>query len=342
MTEESEYRTQLSLQVSPPRQYSECPDVLTTNVSLHRVCLALIGRLNAIVYSQGNYLKHSPQAPRFNYTPPGETLFADPPNSPCTHTAPTSQSIPYSHTASATSLDGNPSIYRSWCVPNAGKLREDFQPVIEELDYWGEPLLPLTASRPLEGPLYTSPYNSPGRRTGDEVPGEQLSRGTRYPTSDTRTDSRVADSPPLGSLLRVMRGAAAPPLISLPPSELCAVHGDANWYAPSTLTCTSEGTNASISARINLSNRAVYLLGIPKIITTQLFGRLRDGHQKAAIKVSGKTALRSRLISKGKEGHDYAIQRRAKGRLGSRASLGRTRPSLGILRMGASRSFHIS
>ncbi len=36
-------RTQLALQVSPPHQYSEYPDVPTTDVSLHRVCLAVIG-----------------------------------------------------------------------------------------------------------------------------------------------------------------------------------------------------------------------------------------------------------------------------------------------------------
>ena len=97
----------------------------------------MIGRLNDIVYSQGDCLQHSPWAPHFNYTPPGERLFADPPNSPRTHTTPTPQTTP--------------------------------------------------------------------------------------------------------SLLRVRRGVAAPPLVSLPLSKPSAVHRSPNWYAPSNLTVTSEG-----------------------------------------------------------------------------------------------------
>ena len=165
----------------------------------------MIGRLNGIVYSQERYLQHSSQAPRSNYTPPGERLFADPPNSPCPHTVPTS------HPESATSPFVNSSLYRPSFIPKAG----------EEHNHWGEPSLPLEASRPPEGPLYTSPYHSPSRRTGD----------------DTHSDSGVAGSPLLGSLLRVLRGVAAPPLVSLPPSK---VHGSTNWYAPSNLTVPSE------------------------------------------------------------------------------------------------------
>ena len=176
----SEYGTKLVIQVSPPRQYSEVPDVLTMNVSLHRVCLAVIGRLNYIVYSQGNYLRQSPRTPRLNHTPLGERLFADPPNSPCTHTTPTLQTTLYS-------------------CPDLGG--------------W----------------------------SGDGVLGVQMSRGQRFPASDTRTDSRLEDSPPLGSHLRLWRGVAAPPLVSLPPSKPAAVHRSPNWYAPSNLTVTSEG-----------------------------------------------------------------------------------------------------
>jgi hypothetical protein len=40
---ESACRTQLPLQVPAPHQYSEYPDVPPTNVSLHRVCLAVVG-----------------------------------------------------------------------------------------------------------------------------------------------------------------------------------------------------------------------------------------------------------------------------------------------------------
>ena len=136
-------KTQLALQASPPRHRSEYPEVPTTNVSLRRVCLAMIGRLIDIFYSQGSPLQNSPRA------------------SP----------------------------------------------------------LPLAVSRPPERPLYTSPNSSPTRRTGDEVP----------------------ESPQVVSLLRVMRGETAPPLISLPPSGPSAVHGGSNWYAPSNFTVTSEG-----------------------------------------------------------------------------------------------------
>ena len=181
----------------------------------------MIGRLNGIVYSQERYLQRSSQAPRSNYTPPGERLFADPPNSPCPHTVPTSQTIPHSHPESATSPFMNSSPYRPSFIPKAGDLWEDIQLHGEEHNYWGEPSLPLEASRPPEGPLYTSPYHSPSRRTGD----------------DTHSDSGVAGSPLLGSLLRVLRGVAAPPLVSLPPSK---VHGSTNWYAPSNLTVPSE------------------------------------------------------------------------------------------------------
>jgi len=201
----------------------------------------VIGRLNDIVYSQENYLQHSPQAPYFNYTPPGERLFEGPPNSPCTHTVPTSPTLPYSHPESATSPYENSSQHWPWFNPKAGDLWEDIQAQGEEHSYWGGPSLPLAVSRPPEGPLYPSPYHSPSRRTGDGVTGVRMSRGQRYPTSDTRTDERVADSPPLGSLLQVMRGVAAPPLVSLPPSKPSAVHESSTWYAPSNLTVTLEG-----------------------------------------------------------------------------------------------------
>ena len=181
----------------------------------------MIGRLNGIVYSQGNYPQHSRQAPRCNYTPPGEMLFDGPPNSPCTPTDPTPQTVPYSHPEPATSPHGNSSQYRPWFIPKAGDLWEEIQPQGEEHESWGEPSIYLTASRPPEGPLYPSPDHSPSR-TGDELPGVQM-------------------SPPLGSLLRVMRGVAAPPLISLPPSKLSAVHESSNWYAPFNLTAISEG-----------------------------------------------------------------------------------------------------
>ena len=146
---------------------SRPPDVTTTNVGLHRVCLAVIGRLNGLLYSQEGYLKHCPQASRFAYTPPGETLFADPPNSPCTHAAPTSQT--YSHPDSATSPCGMSSQYRPWSIPKARDLWEAIQPQGED-DYWSEASLPLAASRPLEGPLYPSPNHSPTQGTDADSP----------------------------------------------------------------------------------------------------------------------------------------------------------------------------
>ena len=200
----------------------------------------MIGRLNDTVYSQKRYLQHSPQVLSFNYAPPGERLPAGPPNSPNIHTAPTSHTIPHSHPDSAISPHGSSTKYRPSFIPKAGDLWEDIQPHGEGHNYWGEPLLPLTSSRPQEGPLYTSPDHSPSRRTGDEVPGVQMSRGQRYPISDTHADSRAADSPPLGSLL-AMRGVAAPPLVSLPPSKPSAIHESTRWYAPPDLTGTSEG-----------------------------------------------------------------------------------------------------
>ena len=185
----------------------------------------MVGRLNGVLYSQRNYLQH-------NCTPPGERLFADPPNSPCQHTVPTSKSIPYSHPESAASPRGISSIYRPSFIHKAGDLWEDIQPQGEEHDYWGEPPLPLAVSRPPEGPLYTSPHHSP--------------------TSGTRPDPPVADAPPLGSL-RVLRGVVAPPLVSLPPLKPSAFHGGSNWYAIFRLTVASQGLNASISGRTSLS-----------------------------------------------------------------------------------------
>ena len=192
----------------------------------------MIGRLKAIVYSQENSLQHTPRVPRFHYTPPGERLFDGPPNSPCTDTVPTSETTPYSHShpESATSPYRKASKYWPSFVTNARDLWEDTQPHGEEHTSWGESPLLQAASRSPGGPLCTSPYHSPSRKTGDGVPG---SRGQGYPTSDTGTDSRAADSPSLGSLLRIMRGVAAPPLVSLPPSKPSAVYGSSNWYAPS-------------------------------------------------------------------------------------------------------------
>ena len=41
--EEYDCRTQLALQIFPPQQYPEHPDGQTNDVSLRRVCLAVIG-----------------------------------------------------------------------------------------------------------------------------------------------------------------------------------------------------------------------------------------------------------------------------------------------------------
>ena len=117
-------------------------------------------------------------------------------------------------------------------------LCEDVQRQGEEHGYRGEPSLSLAASRSREGPLFTTPNDSPSRRAGDEV---QMSRGERYPTSHTRTDSHTMDLPPLGSLPRITRGVAAPPLVSLPPVKEPAVHGSSNRYTPSNFTVTLEG-----------------------------------------------------------------------------------------------------
>ncbi len=298
--------------------------------------------MNGIVYSQENYPQHTPQAPRFNYTPPGERLFADPPNSPCTHPVPTSQTIPYSHPEPATSPCGDSSNHLPWCIPKAVDLWVDVQPQGED-NYWGESSLPLEASRPLDRPLFTSPYHSPSRRTGDELPGV-MSRGQRYPTSDTRTDSNVTGSRPLEFLLRIKRSAAAPPLVSLPPSK---PYGNSNWYRSIQFDCYFRRTNASISGQTSLSsvivtNRSACLIGIPKRVSMQPFGRLRDGRQKTDFKVSGKRGTGSHRISKVKEEQDCMVQTRAERHLGSRAPLGGVRPGLGIHHTCASRSLHSS
>jgi len=89
-----------------------------------------------------------------------------------------------------------------------------------------------------------------------------------------------------------------------------------------------------------ITNRAAYLLGASKRATTRPFGRLRDGRQKAAIKVSVKTALGSRLISKVKEGQGCMVQTWAVTRQRSRTSLGGVRPSLETLYTRTSRPLH--
>ena len=102
----------------------------------------------------------------------------------------------------------------------------------------GEPSLPLVLSGSPGGLFFISPHCSPKGSTGDEVPGLQRSPGQRYPASNTRAEPHVTDSPPL-SLLQLMRGVEAPPLVSLPPLE--PFQDSPNRYAPSDLTVTLEG-----------------------------------------------------------------------------------------------------
>ena len=119
-------------------------------------------------------------------------------------------------------------------------LWEDDHPQGEEHTYQGEPSLPPVLSRSPGGLMFISPHRSPNGSTGDEVPGVRTSPGQRHPISDTRADSHVTDSPPL-SLLQLMRGVEAPPLISLPLFRPPAVHDSSNRYASSNLTIPLEG-----------------------------------------------------------------------------------------------------
>ena len=134
-----------------PESIAGSAGVPPTTVSLDRVCLAVIGRLNVVVHSQESSLLHSPQAPRSNYTRSGETLFANPTNSPCTSTVPTPATSPYS----------NSSPYRPSFIPRAGDLCEDIQPYGEEQNYLGEYLVSLAASHPPEGPHLHRPTIRP-------------------------------------------------------------------------------------------------------------------------------------------------------------------------------------
>ena len=56
-----------------------------------------------------------------------------------------------------------------------------------------------------------------------------------------------------------------------------------------------------------ITNRTGFLIGIPKRLSTQPFGRLRRGQLKPAIKVSGKMGIVSRPILKGREGQDCMV-----------------------------------
>ena len=147
--------------------------------------------------------------------------------------SPISRYISYPNLGGTTSPYEGSSHIRPWYIREPANSGEDVQPQGEEHNHGGGSLPPLTTSRPLEGPLFSSPHNSSSRRTGDEDPGVQLSRSQRYPTSNTRTEVFVTDSRPSGTLLRTMRGGAAPPLISLPLFKPSEVHGDSNWYPPS-------------------------------------------------------------------------------------------------------------
>ena len=193
------------------------------------------------MYSQEHYLQHSSRSPRFHYSSPGERPFADPLESPCTHTPPISRYISHPHPGATTSPYEVSSHIPAWYIPEPANSGGDVQPQGEEHNHRGGSSPPLTASRPPEGPLFTSPHNSSSRRTGDEDPRVQRSRSQRYPTSNTRTEGFVTESRPSGSLLRTMRGGAVPPLISLPLFKPCEVHGNSNWYTPSNFLVILEG-----------------------------------------------------------------------------------------------------
>ena len=190
------------------------------------------------MYSQENYLQHSL---RFQYSSPGDRPFAGPLNSPCTHTSPISRYISYPNLGATTSQYEGSSHIRPWYIPEPANSGEDVQPQGEEHSHWGGSPPPLTTSRSPEAPLFSSCRNSSSRRTGDEDPGVQRSRSQRYPTSNTRTEVFTTDSRPSGTLLRTMRGGAVPPLISLPLFKSSEVHGDSNWYAPSSFFVILEG-----------------------------------------------------------------------------------------------------
>ena len=198
------------------------------------------------MYSQENHLQHSPRSPRFHYSSPGysspgERSFAGPLHSPCTHAFPISRYISYPHPGATASPYEGSSHIRPWYIPEPANSGEDVQPQGEEHNHRGGSPPPLTAFRPPEEPLFTSPCNSSSRSMGDEDPGVQRSLIQRYPTSNTRTEVFVTDSRPSGFLLRTMRGEAAPPLISLPLFKPSEVHGDPNRCAPSDFLVILEG-----------------------------------------------------------------------------------------------------
>jgi hypothetical protein len=119
--------------------------------------------------------------------------------------------------------------------------------------------------------------------------------------------------------------------------------GYSNWYALSSSSFYFRRTDAKISGRtspslIVITNRRIYLIGIPKRVPTRPFGPLRVGRRKTAIQVGGRRGLVSRLISRVKEGQSYVVQTRVEQDLRSRAPLSLARPNLWQTR--ASRSLH--
>ena len=86
-----------------------------------------------------------------------------------------------------------------------------------------------------------------------------------------------------------------------------------------------------------IMNRGTPLIGIPKRVSMQRFGRLRVGRRKTAIKDGGKRGIVSRLISRVKEGQDCMVQTRAERHLESGTPPGGVRPSLDLQQTCASR-----
>lgn len=91
-----------------------------------------------------------------------------------------------------------------------------------------------------------------------------------------------------------------------------------------------------------IANKTALLIETPARISTQPFGRLRDGRQKPAIQVSTKRGIVSPLISKVKEEGDCMVQTRAGRHQRSRPSLGGIRPSPEINHTSAPHSLHSS
>lgn len=169
--------------------------------------------MELLFHSQGNNLLHAPQSPRCNYPRPEGRHIADTLYSPHAH-------IPHPVPTTSPSEDGT--IPRPYHIPDHANSWDHVRCQESASDYQGETLRPFPEP---EAPPSTLLHHSP---TIYEDMATQQTHNPMYLTSDTRKNLAVMGSRSSSSRLRINRGAAAPPLVSLPLFETDAVarHGD--------------------------------------------------------------------------------------------------------------------